>query len=65
MADETSAQVALNRLEKAYERIEAAAARLGQDKSSADLEARHRLLQNEIQTALTGLDRLLASAEAN
>lgn len=65
MADETSAQTALNRLERAFDRVEAAVARLQVDGRSAAIEARHRKLQDEVQIALTGLDRLLASAETH
>ena len=65
MADETSAQAALNRLEQAFDRVEAAAERLQHLRSQDDIEARHRKLQDEVQSALAGLDRLLASAEAS
>lgn len=65
MADQTSAQAALNRLEQAFDRLEAAVGTLRQDARGTEIEARHRKLQDEVQIALTGLDRLLASAEAN
>ena len=65
MADETSAQAALNRLERAFDRVEAAVARLQLDGRGAEIEARHRKLQDEVQIALTGLDRLLASTETH
>jgi len=65
MADETSAQAALNRLEQAFDRLEAAVGRLQLDGRGAEIEARHRKLQDEVQIALTGLDRLLASAETH
>lgn len=65
MADETSAQTALNRLERAFDRLEAAVARAQQADRGAEIEARHRQLQAEVQIALTGLDRLLASAETH
>ena len=60
MAEETSSQAALNRLEQALRRVEAAAETL---KGSGALEARHQALQGEVQATLTGLDRLLAAAE--
>jgi hypothetical protein len=65
MADETSAQAALNRLERAFDRIEAAVGRLQRDTRGTAIEARHRKLQEEVQVALAGLDRLLASAETH
>lgn len=64
MADETSAQTALNRLERAFDRLEAGVGRLQRDGRGAEIEERHRKLQDEVQIALAGLDRLLASAEA-
>ena len=64
MAEETSAQVAIDRLEQALSRAEAAAARLTSGGGPAALQARHRKLQAEVEAALTGLDRLLGTAEA-
>ena len=64
MAEETSAQVAIDRLEQALRRLEAAAERLTSDEELAALQARHRKLQAEVEAAVTGLDRLLANAEA-
>ena len=63
MAEETSAQGAIERLEQALRRAEAAAARLTPGGGSAELQARHRKLQAEVEAALTGLDRLLSTAE--
>ncbi len=65
MADETNAQAALTRLERAFDRVEAAARNMREIQGRNDIEARHRRLQDEVQTALAGLDRLLASAEAS
>ena len=65
MAGEAGAQGALERLEKAFARIEAATARLkARPGGDPAIEARHRQLQAEVQTALAGLDRLLGQAEA-
>jgi hypothetical protein len=64
MADETSAQVALDRLEQALRRVEAGAERLTSGGGAAALQARHRKLQAEVEAAVTELDRLLATAEA-
>lgn len=64
MGDETSAQAALSRLERALDRIEAASARL-QQRGDGDADARLRKLQGEVEVALGGLDRLLGSAEAS
>ena len=63
MADNASATAALDRLEKAFARIEAATRRVQQGEKRVGLEARYRHLQDEVQAALTGLDRLLDSAE--
>lgn len=63
MAEETSAQVAIDRIEAALRRAEAAAARLTPGGAAAALQARHRKLQAEVEAAVTGLDRLLAAAE--
>ena len=64
MADNASATAALDRLEKAFARIEAASRRVKQGDKRAKLEARQRHLQDEVQAVLAGLDRLLDSAEA-
>jgi hypothetical protein len=64
MADETSAQAAIERLERAFARVEAAAARRRVPAGDPALEARHRRLQDEVQAALAGIDRLLGSAGA-
>ena len=64
MAEETSAQVAIDRLEQALLRAETAAERLTSGGGPAALQARHRKLQAEVEAALTGLDRLLGTAEA-
>lgn len=63
MGDETSAQAALGRLERALDRIEAAAARL-QQRGDGNADARLLKLQGEVEVALGGLDRLLGVAEA-
>jgi hypothetical protein len=65
MAEDTSAQVAIDRLDAALRRAEAAAARLASGGGSAALQARHRRLQEEVQAALGGLDRLITAAEAS
>lgn len=64
MAEETSTQVAIDRLEQALLRAETAAERLTSSGGPAALQARHRKLQAEVEAALTGLDRLLGTAEA-
>lgn len=64
MAEETSAQVAIDRLEQALRRAEAAAERLASGGGPAALQARHRQLQAEVEAALTGIDRLLSTPEA-
>lgn len=65
MAGEASAQATLERLEKAFARIEAATAKLKARRGGdPELEARHRQLQDEVQAAIAGLDRLLAASEA-
>jgi hypothetical protein len=63
MAGEAGAQAALERLEKAFQRIEAASAKLRQRGGDPTVAAKHRRLQDEVQTAIAGLDRLLAAAE--
>ena len=64
MAEEASPQAALERLEKAFARIEAATAKLRQRGGDPETEARHRRLQEEVQAAIAGLDQLLMAAEA-
>ena len=65
MADDLSAEAAAERLGRALSRLEAATRRLlvdrGDDRS---LRERHRTLCREVETTLSGLDRLISSAEA-
>ncbi len=63
MAEDTGANAALDRLDRAFARVEAAAHRLRQAPASAELEARHQRLQAEVKSALDGIDRLIAAAD--
>ncbi len=65
MADDVSADAAAERLARALQRLEAAAQRLstGGGAELATLKAHHQQLGREVEAALAGLDRLIASAE--
>ena len=65
MADDVSADAAAERLDRALRRLEAAVQRLfsGGGTELVELKVRHQQLGQEVEAALAGLDRLIASAE--
>lgn len=60
-----SAQDAIERLDGALRRAEAAVTRLRMRPGRADLAARHHKLQDEVQGAIADLDRLIDAAETD
>jgi uncharacterized protein YoxC len=55
---------AIERVDRALRRVEAAAERLRARAEDGELAARHRKLQDEVQIALASLDRLIGAVEA-
>lgn len=59
------AQSAIERLQRAFHRVEAATERLKTSRADHELEARHQRLQDEVEAAIADLDRLIGTAEAS